>query len=310
MEAIRGESVVSRAGPLLSNGDTALDRFPAMRSVFEQISDDFGRYFAEASSTSVELSVKTIGAKKIDALQMEFSEYESAALCYMNRLETHVAIGVSHNLVLALVELMFGAGSVNSTINPERLLTKIDKRVASFVIECFTKAMKNAFRRFAETDFHVGSMEETPDLTSLGRKSNIALYCVFEFGTQGRGLKAIIVLPRAALEPFRAILSDTHQSELNAQTHRWAQRIQRHAGNTPVILNAIIEKPNLTLEEIAKLKVGALIELPIGPSGHLKLDCQGKLLFWCALGQKDGHYTVRISATADELNNSGANPSQ
>ena len=118
---------------------------------------------------------------------------------------------------------------------------------------------------------------------------------------QDRELKAMIAIPRAALEPLRSVLSESAMSEASAQDHRWAHKMQDHVSKTPVTLRAIIEKPNVALADIVSLSVGSFIDLPIGPSGRLKLDCEGKPLFWCALGQKDGRYTVRIGDAVSEV---------
>ncbi len=42
------------------------------------------------------------------------------------------------------------------------------------------------------------------------------------------------------------------------------------------------------------------MKLPITPTSLLRVESEGRTLFWCALGQKDGSYTVRIEEFCDE----------
>jgi flagellar motor switch protein FliM len=287
-------------GPLLSNSDTALDRFPALQSVFEQIAHAISRHFIDNGSKSANISIKKIDADKIDSLQASLSGYAAGALCQMTGLQSASTICVSHDFVVALVELMFGAPSIEPVSRQRRGLTNIDRQVASLAIEHIASAIRNAFHPIIETDCLVGRIEDAPNVNALGRKNNMAFYCVFAMDALDRDIRAIVVLSRAALEPHRAQLSASRFGDPKVSDSRWTQKIHGHAEKTPVILSAVIEKPNMTLAEVGALCVGSLIELPIGPSSRMKLNCEGRTLYWCVLGQRDGLYTVRISDVADE----------
>ncbi|HEY8261169.1 MAG TPA: FliM/FliN family flagellar motor C-terminal domain-containing protein, partial [Methylosinus sp.] len=61
-----------------------------------------------------------------------------------------------------------------------------------------------------------------------------------------------------------------------------------------------MEKRDLTLGDIARFEVGQIVELPVTPTGLIKLECEGQALFWCEIGQKDGAYTIRIEDFVDK----------
>jgi flagellar motor switch protein FliM len=54
------------------------------------------------------------------------------------------------------------------------------------------------------------------------------------------------------------------------------------------------------LAEVSQFKIGQVISLPFSPASLIPLECVGKRLFNCALGQKDGFYTIRIEDVVDD----------
>lgn len=287
--------------PLLWNAEATLDRFPLLREVFQQAADELSGYIGEMSTTPVSVFLERLGAKRIDALEGDFAFCEAVANTYVTQLETRAAIGVSRDFIVNLLELMFGSGGAEPCYNAKRPLTNIEKRIAEFALERIAECTRNAFRSFVETEFRLGPMEASADLSALGRKNHIAIFCILSMRAQDEYHRAIIAVPRAALEPFRSVLSEDYAGETRVHDSCWSHKIRHHVNKTSVTLRAIIEKPNVFLEDVVSLNVGSIIELPIGPSDRLRLDCEGKQLFWCALGQKDGRYTVRIDNAIDEF---------
>lgn len=286
--------------PLLSNVDATLDRFPLMHSVFEQMAAELTQYFGEMSSSPVRVSVERIGADRIDVVQNEFGFCSLGAPSYVTGLASRAAIGVSSGFVLALLNILFGAGRGDSASEGARQGSNIERRIAEFALTRLAMAAQTALLAIAENEFQLGPSEEKLDLSTLGRRSSIAIFCVLTLRANERDSEAVIALPRAALEPFRATLSDSRAHDGSAQDPRWAHKMNDQLGRTMITLRALMEKPDVTLVDIATLDVGSIIELPLSPSDRLKVDCEGQTLFWCSLGQKNGHYTIRIEDLFDE----------
>jgi flagellar motor switch protein FliM len=305
------EEGVTRCGksdPLLST-ETTFDRFPAIHAVFEQIAVEFSRCLEGISTTPASFFVESIGAEKIEALNCEFERYEISGIFHVSQLETRAAIGVSRGFVFGLLEIMLGSGGGDPQYSVDRPLSNIERRIAEFAIERLAAATKTAFSPFVKIEFHLEKFEDVIDLAALGRRGNIGIFCAFAMRLRNHDFRATIAFPRASLEPFRSALSEGHVTEASSQDHRWTHKMRHHIAKTPVTICAIMEKPNVNLVDIASLDIGSIIELPFAPTDRLKLVCQGTTLFWCALGQKDGRYTVRIEGFVGEARSDVVGPS-
>ena len=59
-------------------------------------------------------------------------------------------------------------------------------------------------------------------------------------------------------------------------------------------LRAVMNRPNMPLEEFSNLKVGDVVEFVDARSASVLLECDGEALFVCDIGQKDGQFAVHV----------------
>jgi flagellar motor switch protein FliM len=108
-----------------------------------------------------------------------------------------------------------------------------------------------------------------------------------------------VVIPQSALHLLRQSLVNAMTGEASIQDPRWSKQIQTEVQRTEVALRAVLEERQLTLGEIAALKVGQVLELKATARSLVKIECKEQPLFWCQLGQSEGMYTLRIHETID-----------
>ncbi|MGI9478576.1 MAG: FliM/FliN family flagellar motor switch protein [Hyphomicrobiaceae bacterium] len=74
----------------------------------------------------------------------------------------------------------------------------------------------------------------------------------------------------------------------------WSGRMQSSLAQTQVQLRAVMNRPNMPLEEFSNLKVGDVVEFVDARSASVLLECDGEALFVCDIGQKDGQFAVHV----------------
>jgi flagellar motor switch protein FliM len=99
---------------------------------------------------------------------------------------------------------------------------------------------------------------------------------------------------------MRQVLSRVVTSESSGRDPHWAQQIRTEVQKTEVTLTAVLEERDLTLGELADLRVGQVIELSATPRSRIKLEGNQQALFWCNLGQADGRYVLIIDDFIDQ----------
>ena len=59
-------------------------------------------------------------------------------------------------------------------------------------------------------------------------------------------------------------------------------------------MTAVLDEVPMSLAEIAGLAVGQVVTLHGAGMGRVRLECEGREMFWCKLGQADGRYSLEI----------------
>jgi len=75
--------------------------------------------------------------------------------------------------------------------------------------------------------------------------------------------------------------------------------MQNEVTRAHVMLNAILDERMGMLSEVARFKVGHVLELNATAHGRVRLECNGEQLMWCHLGKSQGKYTLRVDEPVD-----------
>ena len=65
---------------------------------------------------------------------------------------------------------------------------------------------------------------------------------------------------------------------------------------TRLSVSAILDQFETTLGDVAQFKVGHLIELTGTGAGKVRLDCEGRSIFWTSVRQSDGRYALQVES--------------
>ena len=285
---------------LIGAGDDAVERLPALKSIFEEMAAEFSQRLSKMVDLPTELQLSSVSSRRIDDAHATLQAAKLSAVFYSRRLELRIMIFVDDAFTCSLTEVLFGAGFAEGAMDRSRVATHLEVRTTTLGLKLLASALQHALAEIAECDLRLESTRSSVDLSSLGRKGSVALICKCSLQVLGKSSEVVLVLPRSALDPFRSQLARNPQVEGLNLDKRWTASLHDSVIQTEIELSATIERRGLTLEDIADFEIGQIIELPIAPTALIQFECQGRPLFRCQLGQKDGSYTVRIEEFVDD----------
>lgn len=107
--------------------------------------------------------------------------------------------------------------------------------------------------------------------------------------------KLTVYIPQSEFKASaeQAAEDDEDASETDANLE-WSGRMQSSLAQAEVQLRAVMNRPNMPLEEFSSLKVGDVVEFVDARSASVLLECDGEPLFVCEIGQKDGMFAVHV----------------
>ncbi len=284
--------------PLISIGEAALDRMPALTMIYEQTAANFTRLLEELCEAPAALSFERLDARRAAEAATHCEGLTHVFIYQAQGLGSKVAIAVGASFFDLCVDLLLG-----STVLEEkepRAISNIDRRLTAFALTHLLDSLAAALKPITDVTFERDIFGEEAGFAALGQKASVAIigHCRLRAAEREGGVA--ILLPRAALDPFRAALAKFPGAEGLGHDERWSENLYDHVISAEVQVDVKIEARNFTLGDLAALEVGDVLRLPIAPTSPIRIESEGRTLFWCTLGQKDGRYTVRLEEFSDE----------
>ena len=108
-----------------------------------------------------------------------------------------------------------------------------------------------------------------------------------------------MLLPEAALQPFRRKLATVPEAAASVADEAWARDIQAGLEKTDLEVRAILDETPMTLGAIARLAVGQTIELGTAMDSLIVLECENRRLFRGRIGRSRDAYVLRVEESID-----------
>jgi flagellar motor switch protein FliM len=284
--------------PLVSIGEATIDRMPGLIAIFEEASTKFTRFLNQYGEGAVALALEGMGAARVGDLAEKNSDFGRILVFRAAGLGSKMAVAVDEGFRSLTFELLLGSSIVERASN--RPLTRIEDRIINFTVMRMLSNVADAFSAVAQVDFERDALAEEGGFSGVAPKGTVAVLVRLSLQYREHFGKMLVALPRAALDPYRTILSRLPGAEGQANDEKWSENLYDNIVRTEVTADVKIEARGFTLGDIARLEVGDVLRLAIAPTSPIRVVSEGRTLFWCTLGQKDGYYTVRLEEFSDE----------
>jgi flagellar motor switch protein FliM len=172
--------------------------------------------------------------------------------------------------------------------------------IESALLEAFARALgeglEAAFTSVARVAMSFERMTMIKDAYALGRRDGDAAAARFTLAMNGGVCTGLLVLPQAFLLPFRAELANDPEAEALPLDRRWSRLMEAGVQQTRLPVTAILEEVSMNLGDVANFEVGGLLPLQCNDFTAIRLECSGRGMFTCKLGQADGRYRLEVES--------------
>ena len=213
--------------------------------------------------------------------------------------EARVLIALDERIDHLIVSSIFGelvAGDTSS--KPGSEAGKPRTAIETALLEAFARALGEAleagFAPLAPVVLSFERLQKLSDPFALGRRDGEAAAARFSLEMKGGACECLVLLPRALLLPFRNELAHDPDAETPAADRRWSRLMEFGVQQTRLPVTAILEEVPMSLGDVANFRVGGLLSLQCNDFNAVRLECSGRGMFTCKLGQADGRYRLEI----------------
>lgn len=201
-------------------------------------------------------------------------------------------VRLDHMLLFRLLDAMYGGDPTQRSAMPARPLTALEGALAVQLAVAIIGKLREALSGLCSFSFQAARIVDPAAATETVANSTSILIAVSIAET---GESISIVMPAGGLELIREKTTSREESKAEPGIDpEWAAGFKKNVMATTVALSAIADGPAMTINDVAQLKVGSVIELDADSLKRVRIESDGKPLFVGHLGQGRGVFTVLL----------------
>jgi flagellar motor switch protein FliM len=287
-------------GAMLEHPNFAIERMPGL-------SYALNRFIAEAPARLASLIARPFGAAIEDVraitLFQAIGECSglTAATYSSAEPEAHFMIAFDERIDSLIVSSVFGeafgadrSDKLGSEAPQPR--TAIEAALLEAFARAIGEALEAAFASVARVALSFERLTTIKDPFALGRRDGEAAAVRFTLGMSGGAFESLLLLPQAFLLPFRAELANDPEAATPVADRRWSRLMEAGVQQTRLPVTAVLEEVPMSLGDVANFHAGGLLPLQCNDFTAIRLECSGRGMFTCKLGQADGRYRLEVES--------------
>lgn len=287
-------------GAMLEHPPLAIERMPGLGYALN-------RFIAEAPSRLASLIARPSGATieevRSTTLFQAIGECAglTAAIYESVEPEARLMIALDQRIDNLIVSSIFGeavgaVGPDKPASEAEKPRTAIEVALLEGFARALAEALEAAFASVVRITLSFERLAVIKDPYALGRRDGEAAAARFTLGMSGVALDGLLLLPQAFLLPLRAEFASDPEAEAPAADRRWSHLMEVGVQQTRLPVTAVLEEVPMSLGDVANFQVGGLLPLQCNDFTAIRLECAGRGMFTCKLGQVDGRYRLEVES--------------
>jgi flagellar motor switch protein FliM len=287
-------------GAMLEHPTLAIERMPGLGYALDRFVAEAPQRLASLIARPFDGAIEEVRATTVFQAVGECAGL-TAAIYESVEPEAPLVIALNEDIDSLIVSSIFGeAVRADSSDKSESEAEKQRTAIESALLEAFARALgealEAAFAPVARVALGFERLTAIRDPHALGRRDSEAMAARFTLGMSGGVCEGLLLLPQAFLLPLRAELARDPEGEAPAADRRWSRLIEVGVQQTRLPVTAVLEEVPMSLGDVASFRVGGLLPLQCNDFTAIRLECSGRGMFTCKLGQADGRYRLEVES--------------
>ncbi|MEQ8824498.1 MAG: flagellar motor switch protein FliM [Filomicrobium sp.] len=280
---------------LFRHPELSIESLPVIKDAFTGVATSCAAFIRELCPLPSSMLVNKVEMESVwDVLE----RYEGgvAFVYYVPSWDARIVVGLDPRAVMSLIEAVYGSdgGGEEGEIDPERPFSTIELRLAQEIAGRAAESLKESFAEVAEIEFILDRVESKIEFMMMGQTDFVVAFAQVILQIMDRGGQIFVMIPQSAIYPLRQKLQRRGGGGVATIDSDWANRLRTGVSNSPIQLKASIEGGTSTLAEVAKLRVGSIIELPVDAQSNVVVSGNESRICLTKLAQSKGRYVVVV----------------
>jgi flagellar motor switch protein FliM len=289
--------------PLFDRSGAAIERLPGLRPVFETVAAAIGGELASLCRFKSVSAADEITKSSTEELSTQ-NERSLAVVMQCKKTDARAFLIIDREFVDFLAHRAYGGADDVSPIQAlqglEYVFTSIERGLVRRLGVVAAESLGLAVREAVDAEYCVDRIEQIVDARTFGKRDVYTIEAALRFQGASFSTKCTLALTQNLVQLGRQKFSEKPTEDAPSSDPKWLKDLQVGLATTPVLLTGVLEELDVTLGDLASLRVGGVLELAGMGMGKILLEASGQKLFWCKVGQVEGKYVLEVEERYQE----------
>ena len=278
------------------------EQLKGLQSLFEAFSREVSIIFPPFLRTVVRVDLTSIDQLTYDEFILSVARPTALSIINMSPLEGTAVIEMSPSMVFPIVDRVLGGKGM--TLPEPRELTEIENRIIQRIVMMLLDSLRRSWEQLIEFRLSVLQQESDPLIVQIVAGSEMVILVGYEVhigetvGTMNFCIPLLVLNPILDQISQQAHFSRRMSEEMTVVTQR---AIKQTLMRSKVPVEAILGRARLSIQDIAMLSVGDVIQLDTSPHYPLEIDIGSKPKFLARPGRRREVSALQLTNFYQEL---------
>lgn len=294
--AFADENAIDRSGlkALVNSALVSHRRLPMLDVIFDRTARLMTTSLRQLTDDNVEVSLDDVTSTRFGDFLQTVAQPAVIGVVRAAALNNYCLVAADAALVYSIVDLLLGGrrGGGSLAID-DRTFTAIELGLAQRILSLLVEDLADAFKPVAAGAFLLDRLETTPRFAAIAQEASVCAIAKFRVKVEGRGGRATILIPHAALEPVRKILLREFIGEASDADRDWREHLAAEVAAASIDLRVVLAEKDMTIGALQALKPGETLVFKTSP-GPVDIKSGGTVLGRGRVGRSGDVVAVKL----------------
>jgi flagellar motor switch protein FliM len=270
-------------------------RMPTLEMINERLARNLRQSLFNMLRRSPVISVEGVQMTKFGEYVHTLLMPSNLNIFQMRPLKGSALIVCNPKLVFSLVDCFFGGEGKFYNKIEGRDFTITEMRIVRRFLDLIFEGLTEAWEPVMPVEFSYVNSEVNPQFANIVTPSEVVVVSTFHIDLEAGSGYMHVTLPYAMIEPIRELLDAGVQSDVTEKDERWAHILRDEIKTARVTLDATLTETEISLRDIAALKVGAIFPIELPQTVVARVD--GVPVFRGVYGASRGRAALKVVET-------------
>ena len=280
---------------LVGGAVVGMERMPMLNIVVDRLSRLMTTSIRKFTADNADVSIERTRPVRLRDFLDSIALPAMIAVIRAEQWDSYCLAALDSRLIGSIVDVLLGGRKNQLQPIEGRPYTPIERTfVERLVGDVITKDLKRSFESICEVDFTLERFEGTPSYAAITKLTAAAVTFRAEVMMEGRGGHIDFLIPYAALEPVRDVLSQEFVGKKQGGDTIWRSHLLTEVPRAEVRLRAVIERRQVPAQELARWQVGSMLVLDRRHDDPIDVFCGDLLVFRARIAEQDGRVALHV----------------